>query len=144
MNILQLYHFDSSTGSLTLIPTPTISFEPNSIDWCGDCCNYLAVGGQTLGVTPATSGLIQLFRGNTICLTPPTNLTAQKICHRFPTQVDIINQLCWSPVANAVAYNVYVRRRTINSFGDNTGPCGMLFTTSDCSRQNSDLLCNGG
>ena len=34
-------------------------------------------------------------------------LTAQKIYHRFPTQVDIINQICWNPVAGAVAYNVY-------------------------------------
>ena len=48
-DVVQLYHFDSSTGSLTLIPTPTISFTPYSIDWCGVCCNYLAVGGNLSG-----------------------------------------------------------------------------------------------
>ncbi len=100
--LLQLYHFDSSTGTLTLIQPQTLSFDPYSLDWCGNCCN-LAVGGQS---ETQTTGFIQLLR-NTACLTPPTNLTAQKIFQRFPTQVDIINQICWAPVTNAVAYNVY-------------------------------------
>ncbi len=100
--LLQLYHFDSSTKTLTLIQPQTLSFDPYSLDWCGNCCN-LAVGGQS---ETGTTGFIQLLR-NTACLTPPTNLTAQKIFQRFPTQVDIINRICWAPVINAVAYNVY-------------------------------------
>ena len=99
---LLLYHFDSSKNTLTLIQSQPLSFSPFSIDWCGNCCNYFAVGGGA-----GTKGLIQLFKGNATCLQPPTNLTAQKIFHRFPTQVDIINQLCWSAATGAVAYNVY-------------------------------------
>jgi len=57
-----------------------------------------------------------LFKGND-CSTPPTppatpsNLTAQKIYNRFPTQVDIINKICWNSVIGAIAYNVYADAR---------------------------------
>ncbi len=109
---VQLYHFDSSTETLS-VPQTYISTLANQsfgaiIDWCGNCCNYLAVGGvfqQTFPLAPV--GAIELFKGNAICLTAPNNLTAQKIFHRFPTQVDIINQICWSAAPGAVAYNVY-------------------------------------
>ena len=104
--ILQLYHFDSSLGTLSQPLTNTIlTYFAYSIDWCGDNCCYLAVGeGPQNVILPG--GQIQIFRGNT-CLTAPTGLQAQKIFHRFPTQVDIINQLCWSPAAGAVVYEVY-------------------------------------
>jgi len=101
-NILQLYHFDSTMAVFSAPQTYSLSFVPLVVDWCGNCCD-IAIGGRS---TNFTTGMIQIFKGNT-CLTPPTNLRAQKICHRFPTQVDIINQLCWDAVATAIAYNVY-------------------------------------
>jgi len=100
--ILQLYNFDSSTGGLSLLQTYTLNFFSHIIDWCDNCCN-LAVGGSDLF---NEIGTIQIFKGNT-CITSPANLTAQKIYHRFPTQVDIINKLCWDAVPNAVEYDVY-------------------------------------
>jgi len=103
--IVQLYHFDASE-TLSLAQTYSLNFPftylTNNLDWCGNCCD-LAVGGGSAFLFP---GFIQLFKGNT-CLPAPTNLTAQKISHRFPTQVDIINKLCWDTVAGAVSYNVY-------------------------------------
>ncbi len=100
-SVLQLYHFDPSKPALSSPQTYSLNIVPNRLDWC-DNCNNLAVGGSSFD---GTAGLIQLFEG--IIITAPTNLTAQKIYHRFPTQVDIINQLCWNAVYNAVAYNVY-------------------------------------
>lgn len=104
-DILQLYHFDSSTGTLSLISSQTLGFTINSIDWCDRCC-YLASSGVAGG--RVGTGYIQLFRGNP-CGGPstPTNLTAQKMCHRFPTQIDLINRICWNAVDGAVSYNVY-------------------------------------
>ncbi len=104
-SLLQLGHFESSSGTLTMQSQP-LNFEAVVLDWCGNCCD-LAVVGALEGVSTFT-GIIQLFRGNPCGVLPaPTKLTAQKICHRFPTQVDIINQLCWDAVTGAVAYNVY-------------------------------------
>jgi len=106
--VLQLYNFYSLTKTLSFVHEYRFGFYPFSTDWYGNCC-YLAVGGVDY---IQNAGTIQLYRGNT-CLIPPTppaaptNLTAQKISHRFPTQIDIINKLCWDAVANAVAYNVY-------------------------------------
>jgi len=88
------------------VPTSSLLiFKPFSIDWCGDCC-YLAVGGA---INPFIgAGVIQIFKGNPcVSLPAPTNLHAQKIYQRYPTQVDIVNQLCWNPVPNAVAYNIF-------------------------------------
>jgi len=104
--ILQLYHFDPVAKILSLMQPQSLGATvPLSLDWCGNCCE-LAVGGF-LGQDLTTTGIIQLFRGNPCGLSAPTNLRAQKICHRFPTQVDIINKLCWDTVTGAVAYNVY-------------------------------------
>ncbi len=113
-NIVQLYHFEASTGILSFVQTYTLDTTPAAntrfilpedlVDWCGQCC-YLAAAGAA-SFSDQLVGLVQLFKGNP-CLTAPTNLHAQKLYHRFPTQVDIINQICWDPVAGAVAYNVY-------------------------------------
>ncbi len=109
---IYLYHFNVAAETLSLTQQYTLNFllssEPStrSLDWCGNCCD-LVVGGA-IGMVPTVTGIIQLFRGNPCGVLPtPTKLTAQKICHRFPTQVDIINQLCWDAVTGAVAYNVY-------------------------------------
>jgi len=106
-DVLHLYHFDSSNGTLTPIQTYTLEdmADVYTLDWCGNCCD-LSVGGLTADYA---QGFFRLFQGNP-CLggpTSPTNLTAQKLCHRFPTQIDIINQLCWNAVTGAVSYNVY-------------------------------------
>ncbi len=114
-DIVQLYHFDTSRGILSFVQTYTLDITisrlafgispEDLVDWCGQCC-YLAAGSLLFVPPVQPVGLVQLFKGNP-CLTAPTNLHAQKIYHRFPTQVDIINQICWDPVAGAVAYNVY-------------------------------------
>jgi len=113
IDILQLYHFDAATEKLSRVQTYTLKFLEQApaarnpvalVDWCGNCCNNLAAGSQN---EDNTAGLIYLFKGNDTCLTAPTNLKAQKIYHRFPTQTNIINKLCWDSVAGAVAYNVY-------------------------------------
>jgi len=114
IDVVKLYHFNELTRTLSLVQTYTFTLDfsvniaPSSlVDWCGSNCCYLAVGGKDF-----TNGIIQLFRGNT-CLIPPTppssptNLTAQKLFHRFPTQIDIINTICWDAVTSAVSYNVY-------------------------------------
>lgn len=115
---VQLYHFDTETGTLSSPTTYTLNFSFSSetaggsrptkvIDWC-NTCSYLAAVGFV--EDSSTTGIIQLFKTIPIGPSPlpaPTNLIAQKICHRFPTQVDIINQLCWNAVTGAVAYNVY-------------------------------------
>jgi len=99
---IQLYHFDASTNKLTLQQSYPLNFIARSIAWCGLCCD-LATGGFDFN---QNVGTIQIFKGNT-CLAAPSNLRVQKISHRFPTQVDIVNQLCWDAIATAVAYNVY-------------------------------------
>ncbi len=114
INIINLYHFDSSTESLSPVQTYTLNFSfafdalyffysSESIEWCGRC-GYLAAGGITPNgsVTP-DNGTIEIFRTAPV---PPT-VTAQKLYYRYPTQVDIVNQLCWDAVDGAVAYNVY-------------------------------------
>jgi len=77
--------------------------QSDLVDWCGKCC-YFAAGSNDADFT---TGLIELFKGNACLLPAPTNLHAQKLYHRFPTQIDIINTLCWDSVVGAVAYNVY-------------------------------------
>ncbi len=102
---LRVFNFESATATLSLPQIYPLALVPlgfSSLDWCVNCC-YLGIGGAN---TDGSAGLIQLYKSNT-CLAAPTNLTAQKICHRFPTQVDIINQLCWNAVSGAVAYNIY-------------------------------------
>jgi len=101
--IVQLYHFNTSTQILSFVQTYTFSGLANAVAWCDNCC-YLAMGGNNVAL-----GLIQLFSGNICPIGPasPTNLSAQKTLHRFPTQIDIINTICWDAVTGAVAYNVY-------------------------------------
>ncbi len=116
-NIINLYHFDSLTETLSPAQTYTLNFNftfdfasgnqfysSESIDWCGHCA-YLAAGGITSNASATTgdNGTIELFRAAPV---PPT-VTAQKLYYRYPTQVDIVNQLCWDEVDGAVAYNVY-------------------------------------
>jgi len=108
---VKLYHFDESKKTLSLSQTYTFSkdflaFSPITVDWCGSNCCYLAAGGRA-GIFPNYTGIIQLFKGNSCLLPAPSNLSAQKIYRRFPTQVDIINKICWDAVTDAVAYNVY-------------------------------------
>jgi len=98
-NFVWLYHFDEATETLSFVQEYT-SFVPINISWC-DNCRYLAVGG-----TNQNHGVIQLYKSE-FSSPAPANLHAQKIYHRFPTQVDIINKLCWDAVSGAVAYNVY-------------------------------------
>jgi len=108
--MLFLYHFDpTTTPSLILVQSQPLNFNLSpggkNIDWCDNCCE-LAVGGF-LGTLATSTGIIELFRSSACGLPAPTNLRAQKICHRFPTQVDIVNKICWDAVTGAVAYNVY-------------------------------------
>ncbi len=115
-DIINLYHFDSSTELLSYEQTYTLNFlfavdyfdhfiySSESIDWCGRC-GYLATAGITPNAnnTAFDNGTIELFRAAPV---PPT-VTAQKLYYRYPTQVDIVNQLCWDAVTDAAAYNVY-------------------------------------
>jgi len=46
-----------------------------------------------------------LYKGQ---LPAPTNLTASKQIHRFPTQIDLIHSLAWDSVENATKYKIYL------------------------------------
>ncbi len=99
--LLYLYHFDPSTMTLLLIQhQPSASLSP-TLSWCATC-SYLSVGGIN---QEQANAIIELYKSD-FALPVPT-VTAQKLYHRFPTQVDIINKLCWNPVSGAVAYNIY-------------------------------------
>lgn len=130
-SVIQLYHFDTSAEQLTFINTYASSFSfynnyyvifTDNIDWCTDCA-YLAASGADIN----GNGIIQLYKSTFVPPLPPSNLTAQKICHRFPTQVDIINQLSWDPVSGAVAYNVY-------AIQDATAALANIANSACCSR----------
>ena len=99
---MQLYHFDyAETLSLQQSQNSSFFAVIRGVDWCTDC-DYLAAGGSTAG----GGDNIRLFKSIKQPETP-TNLTAQQSCHRFPTQRDIINTICWGAVTGAVLYKVY-------------------------------------
>ncbi len=102
IGVLQLYHFEQSPIDLSLQQTITVTSWAivAKVPWCGNC-DYLAAGGADPSYT---YGYIQLYKSEFI-MSPIVQ--AQKIYHRFPTQVDIINQLCWNEVPGAIAYIVY-------------------------------------
>ena len=106
---LFLYHFDEAAMSLSLTQSQPLNSNienPFSLSWCSSC-SYLAVGEFD---NSQDEGIIQLYKSE--FPVPPTPIASpvvygHKICHRFPTQVDIINQLCWDAESTAVAYNIY-------------------------------------
>jgi len=91
-----LFHFDQH--NLSTIQTINTDSIPNTGAWCGNC-DYFVAGGYS------ETGLVQLYKK--IDLAAPTILSAQQTSHRFPTQIDLVNTICWQPVADAVAYKVY-------------------------------------
>lgn len=95
-----VYRFDPTTGLTLFGSTEQVGTVATSLAWCGDC-DYLSVGGDT-----DTTGIIQLFE-LIRALPAPSNLTGQQCVHRFPTQSDIINSICWDAVTGAVSYNIY-------------------------------------
>jgi len=102
--VVQLYYFDG-ISTLSLQQTFTVGVDVNAVNWC-EPCKFL-IGGGVDALGPSANGIIQLFGQLQIGPEAPTNLTAQKACHRFPTQLDIINTICWDAVTGAVSYNVY-------------------------------------
>ncbi len=110
---LKLYHFYSATETLSWVQTYTLPsnlsvniYPAALVDWCTSC-SYITLGGYN---SQNGDGFIQLFKSEfPVPPNPsaPSNPTAQKFFHRFPSQVDIINTICWDAVADAVAYNVY-------------------------------------
>jgi hypothetical protein len=97
---LSLYSFNTSTHQLSLQRTILLGFTGYFGPWCD--CNYLATAGiQGIMV----NGALQTFKLNII--TAPTNLHGQQYTNHFPTQIDLINKICWGAVTDAVAYHVY-------------------------------------
>lgn len=73
-------------------------------------CNGFVVLVYQQGNPEATPSTEQIFGQLFIPTGQPRNVRARQECHRFPTQIDLINVISWDPPASAnpiVKYNVY-------------------------------------
>ncbi len=95
-NYYYLFYFDQQ--NLSLIQTIPVNYAPDCSAWCGNC-DYFVCGGF------GDTGIFQLY--TTFGLEAPTALSAQQVSHRFATQIDLANTICWNQVTDAVAYKVY-------------------------------------
>jgi len=103
---IRVYRFNGST--LNLVTSQTHGAIVSSVAWCNEC-DYLAIGGNTVDGGSQIRIYKSIFREppEPPEIQSPSNLLACQELHRFPTQGDLINVVCWNSVVNAVKYNVY-------------------------------------